>query len=111
KRFVATAPKPGPGYAFLALCEYETHDYVSSLNHFRAWAKAGSPGNDALIDVAGFHWALLLTRGGQFTESLYLLSAKARKLGDTPALAEAMGLASLRVANLPEDYPSQKREL
>jgi len=111
KRFVATAPKPGPGYAFLALCEYETHDYVGSLNHFRSWAKAGSPGNEALIDVAGFHWALLLTREGQFTESLYLLSAKARKLGNTPALAEAMGLASLRMANLPEDYPSQKREL
>ncbi len=111
RRFVATAPKPGPGYAFLALCEYETHDYVGSLKNFQAWAKVGSPGNDALIDVAGFHWALLLTREGRFTQSLYLLSAKARKLGDTPALSEAMGLASLRMANLPEDYPPAKREM
>ena len=110
KRFVVASPKPGPGYAFLALCEYETHDYEGSLRHFQAWAKAGSPGNDALIDVAGYHWALLLTRKAEFEPALYLLAAKAKKLGDMPALTEAMGLASLRMTNLPEDYPPQKRE-
>jgi tetratricopeptide (TPR) repeat protein len=111
RRFVATATKPGPGYAFLALCEYETHDYEGALKHFQSWAKTGSPGNDALIDVAGFHWALLLTHESKFEQALYLLAAKAGKLGSTPALAEAMGLASLRMANLPEDYPPQKREM
>jgi Flp pilus assembly protein TadD len=110
KRYVATALKPGPGYAFLALCEYETLDYEVSLKHFQAWARAGSPGNDALIDVAGYHWALLMTQKQEFEPALYLLAAKAKKLGDTPALSEAMGLASLRMANLPEDYPPQKRE-
>jgi len=111
RRFVATAPKPGPGFAFLALCEYETRDYDGSLKHFQSWAKSGSPGNDALIDVAGFHWALLLTRESKFEQALYLLAAKAGKLGDKPALAEAMGLASLRMANVPEDYPPLKREV
>ena len=110
KRFVAAAAKPGPGFAFLALCEYETHDFEASLKHFQAWSKAGSPGNDALIDVAGYHWALLLTQKGEFEPALYLLAAKAKKLGDTPALSEAMGLASLLMPNLPEDYPPQKRE-
>jgi tetratricopeptide (TPR) repeat protein len=110
KRFVTTSSRPGPGYAFLALCEFETLDFDSSLKHFQAWAKAGSPGNDALLDVAGYHWALLLTRKAEFEPALYLLAAKAKKLGDTPALAEAMGLASLRMANLPQDFPSQKRE-
>src|SRR5208283_3254653 len=57
-----------------------------------------------------FHWALLLTREGRYAQALYLLAAKAEKLGSTPAVAEAMGLASLRIANLPEDYPPQKRE-
>jgi tetratricopeptide (TPR) repeat protein len=110
KRFVATTPSPGPGYAFLALCEFETRDFEGSLKHFQAWAKVGSPGNDALLDVAGYHWALLMTRKAEFEQALYLLAAKAKKLGDTPALTEAMGLASLRMANLPEDYPPQKRE-
>jgi len=109
-RFVKLAPRPGPAYAFLALCEYENRDYDGALQHFQAWSKDGSPGNDALLDVAGFHWALLLTRKGQFPQALYLLAAKARKLGAAPALVEALGLPSLRMANLPEDYPPEKRE-
>jgi tetratricopeptide (TPR) repeat protein len=111
KHFVAIAPQPAPAYAFLALCEYETRDYNHSLQHFQEWAKHGSPGTDALLDVAGYHWALLLTRQGKFTQALYLLAAKAKKLGATPILAEAMGLASLRMPNLPEDYPPERREL
>lgn len=112
EHFVKSAPesKNGPGYAFLALCEYETKNYDASLKHFQDWARNGSPGTDALLDVAGFHWALLLTREERFAQALYLLATKATKLGSTPAVAEAMGLASLRIASLPEDYPSLKRE-
>jgi len=110
RRFVTMTPKPGPAYAFLGLCEYETHEYGPAIEHFQKWAGEGSPGTDALIDVAGFHWALLLTRNGRFLHALYLLAAKAQKRGYSPALAEAMGLASLRLAKLPEEYPPQKRE-
>ena len=109
--FIRLASNPGPAYAFLALCEYENRDYDRALQHFQEWSKNGSPGNDALLDVAGYHWALLLTRGGRFPQALYLLAAKAKKLGPTPALVEAMGLSSLRMAYLPEDYPAEKREL
>ncbi len=111
KRFAAIATNPGPAYAFLGLCEYETREYDQALKHFQAWGSKGSPGNDELIDVAGFHWALLLTREGRFPEALYLLAAKAQKLGRSPALVEAMGLASLRMTNLPEDYPQERRDL
>jgi tetratricopeptide (TPR) repeat protein len=110
-KFVGLSSKPGPAYAFLALCEYENRKYDRALQHFQAWLKNGSPGNDALLDVAGYHWALLLTHEGQFDQALYLLAAKAKKLGYSPALVEAMGLASLRMANLPEDFPAAKREL
>jgi tetratricopeptide (TPR) repeat protein len=110
KRFIAISPKHAPAYAFLALCEYETKDYRHSLQHFAAWAKGGSPGTDALLDVAGYHWALLLTRQGRFNEALFLLAAKAKKLGARPTLTEAMGLASLRIASLPENYATERRE-
>ncbi len=110
-RFVAMAPKPGPAYAFLGLCKYETHDYARSLEHFRKWALEGSPGTNELIDVASFHWALLLTREGRFVQALYLLGAKDQRRGGSAALTEAMGLASLRMAYLPEDYPPQWREM
>jgi len=110
-RFVSMASKPGPAYAFLGLSEYETHDYARSLEHFRKWALEGSPGTNELIDVASFHWALLLTREGRFVQALYLLSAKGQRRGASAALTEAMGLASLRMAYLPEDYPRQWREM
>ena len=40
-----------------------------------------------------------------------LIASEAAKAGDNPALSEAMGLASLRVRNLPEDYPPERREM
>src|SRR3974390_312264 len=110
EKFIALSPKPFPAYAFLALCEFETGEYDKALHNFQLWAKNGSPGNDALLDVAGYHWALLMTRQGRFNQSLFLLAAKTQKLGPTPNLTEAMGLASLRIAALPQDGPPEKRE-
>jgi tetratricopeptide (TPR) repeat protein len=111
RRFVVLAPKPAAAYAFLGLCEYEIHDYARATDHFQKWARAGFSGTTDLIDVATFHWALLLTREGRFVEALYLLTTEAEKRGATPALIEAIGLASLRMAKLPEDYPPEQREM
>ena len=99
-----------PAYAFLGLCEYETGNYDEALAQFRAWAAAGWAGTPELRDVAVFHFALLLTRDGRFVESLYLLATDAQLAGDIPELAEAMGLASLRMRNLPGGYPPEQRE-
>jgi tetratricopeptide (TPR) repeat protein len=110
KRFIALSPKPAPAYAFLALCEYETQDYALALHHFELWSNAHSPGKGALLDVASFHWALLLTRAGRFNEALFILAAKAKQRETAPVLTEAIGLASLRMAFLPEDYPPERRE-
>jgi tetratricopeptide (TPR) repeat protein len=111
RHFLPLTSKRGPAYVFLALCEYETRDYEESLKHFRAWASSGWPGTRETIDVAVFHFALLLTREGKFVEALYLLTPEVVKMGNTPALTEAMGLASLRMRNLPEDYPPERREM
>lgn len=111
RRFVANTRKPAPAYAFLGLCEYENKQYDLSIRHFRSWANSGWAGTPELIDVALFHFALLLTREGRFIESLYLLTTEVQRRGRAPALAEAMGLASLRMKNLPEDYPPEQREM
>jgi predicted Zn-dependent protease len=110
-RYAALAPGKGPADAFLGLCEYELRDYDRALAYFRSWASAGWAGTPQLLDVAVFHFALLLTRDGEFVRALYLLAPEAAKAGDDPALAEAMGLASLRMRNVPEDYPPEKREM
>jgi tetratricopeptide (TPR) repeat protein len=100
----------GPAYAFRGLCEYENGNYDTALREFRGWASAGWAGSPDLVDVALFHFALLLTREGRFVESLYLLASVAPRLGDVPELSEAMGLASLRLRYLPESYPPELRE-
>lgn len=99
-----------PAYAFLGLCDYENGRYDDALRQFRAWAGAGWAGTHELRDVAAFHFALLLTRDGRFVESLYLLASLAPRLRDIPELSEAMGLGSLRLRYLPENYPPELRE-
>ena len=111
KHFVALDPLKGAADAFLGLCEYELGEYEPALQHFRRWASARWPGTPELRDVAVFHFALLLTRDGEFVHALYLLAPEAAKVGENPALVEAMGLASLRMRNVPEDYPPEKREM
>jgi len=112
KRFIATSKADvTPAYAFLALCEYETRDYERAAEHFGIWVRKGLPGNVQLIEVASFRWALLLTRGGNFVQALFLLEEKAKRYGVSPSLVEAMGLASLRMKDLPEEYPSDRREM
>ncbi|KAA6460356.1 tetratricopeptide repeat protein [Acidobacteria bacterium AB60] len=100
----------GSAHAFLGLCEYETGRYDDALAQFRAWAGSGWAGTRELRDVGYYHFALLLTRNGEFIKSLALLTSITQQLGDTPEIAEAMGLASLRVTDLPENYPPELRE-
>jgi len=110
QRLLATTAHRGPAHAFLGLCNYETGKYDDALAQFRAWGDAGWPGTPQLRDVAVFHFALLLARDGRFVESLYLMAPLAARLGDNPELAEAMGLASLRMRDLPANYPPDRRE-
>ena len=110
QRLLASTAHRGPAHAFLGLCEYQTGKYDDALAQLRAWADAGWQGTAQLRDVAVFHFALLLTRDGKFVESLYLMATLASRLGDNPELWEAMGLASLRMRNLPGNYPPDQRE-
>ena len=109
-RFITLTPNAWAAYAPLALCEYETHHYDSAEKHFELWASKKPPASKALMADAFFHWALLLTRQGRFEQALVLLTAQAKAGNTAGAITEAMGLASLRIPNLPEDYPPAERE-
>ena len=108
--FVALAPKPGPAWALKGLCEFEMRDFDRSSQDLRTWVHGNFHGSSDLTEVAAFHWALLLTRQGNFAQALYLLADRAQGRGESPLLVEAMGLASLRIPNLPEDYSPEFRE-
>lgn len=109
-RFVALVPKPGPAWALKGLCEFEMRDFDHSVQDLEKWAHSDFHGSGDLTEVAAFHWALLLTRQGQFAQALYMLADRAQHKGESSVLVEAMGLASLRMPNLPEDYSPELRE-
>ena len=109
-RSVSLTPNAWTAYAPLGLCEYETRHYDSAERHFEQWAARKPPASKALMADAFFHWALLLTRRGRFEQALVLLTAQAKAGNTGEAMTEAMGLSSLRIPNLPEDYPSAERE-
>ncbi|MGB6745180.1 MAG: tetratricopeptide repeat protein [Terracidiphilus sp.] len=108
--FVTLVPKPGPVWAMKGLCEFEMRDFDRSSRDLETWVHGEFHGSSDLTEVAAFHWALLLTRQGRFAEALYVLADRAQRAGESPVLVEAMGLASLRMPNLPEDYPPELRE-
>lgn len=108
--FVALAPKPGPAWALKGLCEFEMRDFDHSSQDLQKWAHGDFHGSGDLTEVAAFHWALLLTRQGHFAQALYMLADRAQHTGESPVLVEAMGLASLGMPNLPEDYSPELRE-
>ena len=109
-RFVQLAENPAPALGLLALCEYETREYDLAVGHFTEWAAKKPPASNELLTVAYFHWALLLIRKGEFERATVLLNARARLGNSGPELEEAMGLAALRMARLPEEYPPEERE-
>lgn len=108
--FVTLAPKPGPAWALKGLCEFETRDFDRSSQDLQTWVRGDFYGSRDLTEVAAFHWALLLTRQHRFAQALYVLADRAQREGESPLLVEAMGLASLRIPSLPEDYPPEFRE-
>lgn len=110
QHLLANTTHRGPAHAFLALCDYAAGKFDDALAESRAWAGAGWVGTRELRDVSEYHFALLLTRDGRFVESLFLIAPLAQRLGDNPEIVEAMGLASLRMAYLPENYPPEMRE-
>ena len=110
-RFIALKPEGGPALALLGLCEYETRNYERSMAHLQAWAGHGSPGTKELSAVANIRGALLLTRERRFEQALDLLRREARAGNNSSVLVEGLGLASLRMPNLPEDYAPGRREL
>ena len=110
QHLLSSPSRSATAHAFLGLCEYETGHYDDALSQFRAWAGAGWVGTRELRDVGYYHFAVLLTRDGEFLESLALITWMAPRLGDNPEIAEAMGLASLHLRYLPENYRPELRE-
>ena len=73
--------KPGPGFALLGLCEYETKEYARALDHINEGRRLGLGEDPQARRVVLFHAMLLLTRFQQYDSALQVLE-KVLRTGD-----------------------------
>jgi tetratricopeptide (TPR) repeat protein len=101
----------GPGFALLGLCEFETKEYDSALNHIYQARRLGLGDDPQVRRVVLFHEMLLLTRLKQYESALEVLVSVVKDGGAGPAVIAAAGVAGLRRPILPEDLPPGDKDL
>ena len=71
----------------------------------------GIGADQKISDVVHYHFALLLTRNGEFEEAMKTLGMFAQRNSSQPDYVEAMGIAALRKPLLPNELPPSEREM
>ena len=66
--------------------------------------------NQELASVVRYHTAILMTRFSQFEFAQKVLSEFTSEGNDNPKILEALGLATLRMPQLPEEVDPARRE-
>jgi len=107
--FTAITPKPGAAWAFLVFatmkCATTRIPWSTSRDGWMEGAGKQRPARCGQLPLG-----TAADPARPLRESLYLLAGRATRKGESPLLVEAMGLASMRMTNLPEDYPPERRE-
>ena len=110
KRVARAAPTNGAAFAFVGLCEFGLREYDRALQDLVKSRILGVADRD-LGSVARYHAAVLMTRIEQFDQALQTLGEFAAEGTDNPRIIEAMGIATLRMAMLPNEVPPERREM
>jgi tetratricopeptide (TPR) repeat protein len=111
RRFVADQPKAGIGWSLLGLAESQTHEYARALDHLREGMTLGTGGSQGMARSVSYYSAILLARFEMYDQSQSLLFQMARSGQAESFLVEPIGLATLRMPLLPDEIPSDRREL
>ena len=110
KRVIASEPKHGPAWGFRGLCEFQLRQYEPALVSLMKAREIGLGANQELTSVVRYHTAILLTRFSQFDFAQKVLSEFTADGNDNPKILEALGLATLRVPQLPDEVDPARRE-
>lgn len=111
RKVVARVADNGPAWALLGLCEFQTKEYPAAGMHLETGLRIGLDKQPQLAEVAHYHYALLLTKVGEFERASAELFEFARAGKEDPAMVMATGMAALRKPLLPAELPEADREL
>jgi tetratricopeptide (TPR) repeat protein len=110
KRLIASEPSHGAAWGFRGLCEFQLRQYEPALVSLMKARDLGLGPNQELTSVVRYHTAILMTRFSQFEFAQKVLSEFTADGNDNPKILEALGLATLRVPQLPEEVDPTRRE-
>ena len=109
-RVIAAAPADGVAWALLGLSASRLKDYDAALAALGRARTAGIASPEMLSAVL-FESALVLNRTGRHDAAFDVLRAFARDGKDTPTVIVAFGLSMLRLRQMPDEVPVEKREM
>jgi tetratricopeptide (TPR) repeat protein len=107
--FLRLQPDVGAAIALRGLCEFETAAYDDALRDLEQGVRKGAgdqPGNEAILR---FHLAELLGHAGRFDDAIAQYAFFAAHHLKDPDLLVGIGLAGLRIPDLPQNVMPEKR--
>jgi tetratricopeptide (TPR) repeat protein len=114
-RYLQLTPNAAPALALKGLCEFNTGEYLQSLQDLELGVSRGAANQPRNARIIFYHEALALMRVGRFEESLgkfTLLAGQGPDNGtDNQDLAISIGLAGLRKNLLPKDAPASQTQM
>jgi tetratricopeptide (TPR) repeat protein len=111
KSWTARHANLGAAWAVMGLCEFALKDYDNSLIHLERGEELGLSGAPEAVRTARYHYAMLLTRAGQFQKASQVLANHALNAESDKELQFVLGLASLRIAKLPGEVIDTQNSL
>lgn len=111
RNLLAIQPKNGPAWALIGLCEFQLKNYETALADIQNSRILGLGGNKALISVARYHAAIIMTRLEQYELGYEVLRDFAREGNQSMSVIEALGINALRMPFLPSEVAPDKREI
>jgi tetratricopeptide (TPR) repeat protein len=105
---VGFAPDLGVAWSLLGLSEFETKNFADALIHLEKAQSLGIKDDAEVERVSIYHLGLLLVRTGRFDRASDLLLKNFEGSQMSEQLKLALGLATLRIALLPEEIDPSK---
>jgi tetratricopeptide (TPR) repeat protein len=108
---VGFAPDLGVAWSLLGLSDFETRNFADALIHLEKAQALGIKDDVEVERVSIYHLGLLLVRTGKFDRASDLLLKTFEGSQMSEQLKIALGLATLRIALLPEEIDPSKEAL
>jgi tetratricopeptide (TPR) repeat protein len=111
KRWVERQPSFGTAWAVMGLCEFEIKDYKNALVHLQRGEQLGFGGSPQAIGLARYRLAVLENQNGQFESAMETVLPGTRSGTVAKEVRIALGMALLRMPELPEQVEPSKLAL